>query len=58
VKRGSAAWQAGLRPNDIITSVNKKPVKNLDDFKPHAYNGGSLLLNITRRGQAMFLLLK
>jgi serine protease Do/serine protease DegQ len=58
VKRGSAAWQAGLRPNDIITSVNKKPVKNLDDFKPHAYSGGSLLLNITRRGQAMFLLLK
>jgi len=58
VKRSSAAWQAGLRANDIITSVNKKPITNLDDFKPHAYNGGSLLLNISRRGQAMFLLLK
>lgn len=58
VKRGSAAWFAGLRKNDIITSVNKKPIESLEDFKPLAYNSESLLLNITRKGRAMFLLLK
>ncbi len=58
VKRGSAAWFAGLRKNDIITSVNKQPIESLEDFKPLAYNGESLLLNITRKGRAMFLLLK
>ncbi len=58
VKRGSPAWAAGLRENDIITSVNKKPVENLDDFKPLVYNNEPLLLNLTRNGQAMFLLLR
>jgi serine protease Do/serine protease DegQ len=58
VKRGSAAWYAGLRQDDIITSVNKQRIKNLEDFKPLAHNGKALLLNITRRNRAMFLLLK
>jgi serine protease Do/serine protease DegQ len=58
VKRGSAAWYAGLRQDDIITSVNKQHIKNLEDFKPLAHNGKALLLNITRRNRAMFLLLK
>ncbi len=58
VKRGSAAWQAGLRANDIITSVNRQAVTSLEDFKPHAYNEQTLLLNIIRRGTAVFLLLK
>ncbi|MDF1589796.1 MAG: DegQ family serine endoprotease [Gammaproteobacteria bacterium] len=58
VKRGSPAWAAGLRENDIITSVNKKPVKNLEDFKPLAYSNEPLLINLTRNGQAMFLLLR
>jgi len=59
VKPGSPAAMAGLRTQDIITSVNKQPVASLDDFKPYAYDGGEqLLLNITRNGRAMFLILK
>lgn len=59
VKRGSAADIAGLRTNDIITSVNKNLVASLEEFKPYAYSDGKqLLLNITRNGQAMFLILR
>tara|TARA_R110001606_G_scaffold346892_4_gene495988 strand:+ start:14373 stop:15752 length:1380 start_codon:yes stop_codon:yes gene_type:complete len=59
VKRGSPADIAGLRTNDIITSVNKNIVTGLEEFKPYAYSAGKqLLLNITRNGQAMFLILR
>jgi serine protease Do/serine protease DegQ len=58
VKRGSAAWQAGLRANDIITSVNRQRIESLEQFKPLAHSSESLLLNIIRQGNAMFLLLK
>ena len=58
VKRGSAAELAGLRANDIITSVNKQTVENLESFKPLVLNNSKqLLLNITRNWQAMFLIL-
>jgi serine protease Do/serine protease DegQ len=58
VKRGSAAWQAGLRSEDIITSVNRQGVNSLESFKPLVHNADQLLLNIVRGRQAMFLLLK
>jgi len=59
VKRGSSASNAGLRAGDIITSVNKQTIKNLEDFKPLVFNNGKqLLLNITRNGRAMFLILR
>jgi serine protease Do/serine protease DegQ len=58
IKRNSPAERAGLRKGDIITSVNKKIIRNLVEFKPLAFNGGKqLLLNITRNKQAMFLIL-
>jgi len=59
VKRNSPAAYAGLRPNDIITSVNRQAVENLEEFKPLAYsNGEQMLLNISRKGRAMFLILR
>jgi len=59
VKRGSPAWLAGLRANDIITSVNKQAVANLAEFKPLVHNNGKdLLFNITRKQRSMFLLLR
>ena len=33
VKPGSAADEAGLQPGDLITQVNRRPVKNLADYK-------------------------
>ena len=32
VRAGSKAWEAGLRQGDIITSVNQRPVADLDEF--------------------------
>jgi Do/DeqQ family serine protease len=58
VKRGSPAWQAGLRSQDVITSVNRQEVYGLESFKPLVHNADQLLLNIIRGRQAMFLLLK
>ncbi|MBM4148285.1 MAG: DegQ family serine endoprotease [Lentisphaerae bacterium] len=32
VEQGSAAWNAGIRPGMVITSVNRKPVSSVRDF--------------------------
>ena len=59
IKRGSPAANSGLQVNDIITSVNKQQVTNLNDFKSLvSHNKTQLLLNITRNQQAMFLILR
>lgn len=58
VKRGSPAWHAGLRGEDIITSVNRRSVSSLEQFKPLVKNTEQVLLNIVRGRRAMFLLLK
>lgn len=58
VKRDSPAWNAGLRSEDVITSVNRQPVDSLETFKPLVHNADQLLLNIVRGRRAMFLLLK
>ncbi|VGO22924.1 Do family serine endopeptidase [Pontiella sulfatireligans] len=33
VEQGGAAWRAGLTPGQLITSVNRRPVADLNDFK-------------------------
>ena len=58
VKRNSPAWHSGLEPKDIITSVNKTPVKSLEQFKSLVRTDGRLLLNLTRNGRAMFMILR
>ncbi len=59
VERGSAAWSAGLRKGDIITSINRKRVENLDALKEAlGHNGKSLLLNVRRGNGAMFLFIQ
>lgn len=58
VERGSPAWIAGLRSYDIITSVNRQPISNLEEFKQLVSGQSELLLNIVRENQAMFLLLR
>jgi serine protease Do/serine protease DegQ len=58
VEPGSAAWNAGLREDDIIYSINKKLVENFDDAYAAARSSRYLLLNIQRGDQAMYILLK
>lgn len=54
VSRNGQAAQAGLRPGDVITAVNRRPVADLAQFYQalHAYKG-TLLLTV-RRGDMVF----
>ena len=58
VKHDSPAQYSGLRPEDIITSVNKQAVSSLEDFKPLVQNNRTLLLNITRDKQTLYLFIR
>lgn len=58
VTKGSVAWEHGVRANDIITSVNRQPVKNLDSFRKAIAEQEVLMLNIVRGTGAMFVLLQ
>ncbi|MGX2040021.1 DegQ family serine endoprotease [Methylocaldum sp. MU1018] len=56
VERGSPAWMAGLRQGDIITSVDRRPVKNLEEFRAAAESSKDvLLLNVRRGDSALFI---
>jgi serine protease Do/serine protease DegQ len=56
VERGSPAWSTGLRPNDIIVSINQVPVVSVDDV-PAALqrNPAALQMNIRRGGSALYI---
>lgn len=59
IERNTPAAQAGLRPGDIISSVNRQPVRSLDEFEAATQQArGQLLLNIRRGSQAFFLMLR
>jgi len=54
----SPAWKAGIRKEDVITSVNRKPVTNPGELMAAASQaGGSLLLNIIRGDGSLFVLI-
>ncbi len=59
VEFGSPAWQAGLREGDVILSVNRKPVKSVDEFFSVASKSPNrLLLRIQRGNFSLFLVLE
>jgi Do/DeqQ family serine protease len=58
IHTGSYAFQAGLRPGDIIVSANRQPVATLDDLKRAAMGGRELLLNLQRGGSAFFIIMR
>jgi serine protease Do/serine protease DegQ len=59
VKRGSPAWSAGLRPDDIIVSINQQPVSSMDDVAAAARrDADALLLNIRRGNGALFVVIR
>lgn len=58
VRRDSRAWNSGIRRGDIITSINRRTVRDMASFKRVLQNRqGTLLLNIRRGGGALFLYL-
>jgi Do/DeqQ family serine protease len=58
IHTASQAFQAGLRPGDVIVMANRQPVRNLADLERVARGGRELLLNIQRDDQGFFLLLR
>ena len=59
VKRGSRAWQSGIRGGDIILSVNRIAVSNVNEFYQLAKkHGGALLLHILRGNNAAFVVVR
>jgi serine protease Do len=61
VKPGSAADDAGLRSGDVITQVNRRPVKNLADYNREISRNEKTksVLFLVRRGESsVFLALK
>jgi len=58
VKRGSVAWDHGMREKDLVVSANRSPVKDLGSFRDAIAQKDVLMLNIMRDNKALFLLLK
>ena len=58
VEPGSAAWNIGLRKGDIIYALNKRLVETFEQAYAAVQSSRSLLLNIHRGDQAMYLLIK
>ncbi|MFP5506884.1 MAG: PDZ domain-containing protein, partial [Gammaproteobacteria bacterium] len=56
----SPAAHTGLRPGDLVVSVNRVPVKTIADMEKAARGAGQsgLLLNVQRGGGALFLLIR
>jgi serine protease Do len=54
----SHAWQADLRPGDVITSVNERKISNINDMKAVAgRDKPTIVLNVLRGAGAMFLVI-
>lgn len=61
VDPNSAADQAGVQAGDVILEVNRKPIKNLNDFRgatAKLESGQTVLLLLQRGGDPLFLALQ
>jgi serine protease Do/serine protease DegQ len=59
IAQDSQGWLSGIRQGDIITSINREPVTDTQDFLATVGKyPGSLLLRIVRGNSAAFLVLR
>lgn len=58
VEPGSPAAHTGLRRGDIITSANRKNIKNISEFQAAIASNKTLLVNIRRGNSSLFLFLQ
>lgn len=58
VEQGSPAARTGLRRGDIITSANRKNIKNIAELKGAIKGNSSLLINVRRGNGSLFLFLQ
>jgi serine protease Do len=58
VESGSAAEEAGVQPGDVILEINRKPVRNVDDWRKLSKalaKDDAALLRIARNGGRLFI---
>ena len=60
VEQGSRAWNNDLRPNDIITAVNRNAVDSAENLQDGlaASRGTVVALGVIREGQNLFLIMR
>ena len=59
VERGSPAWSAGLRADDIIVSINEQALATVDDVAVAVKrNPDALLMNIRRGNGALYIVIR
>ncbi|MDD5037539.1 MAG: DegQ family serine endoprotease [Methylococcaceae bacterium] len=58
IHTGAYAFQAGLRPGDIIVAANRQATGSMDELKRAVSGSRELLLNIQRGDGAFFLMLR
>ena len=58
VEPGSPAARTGLRRGDIITSANRKNIKNINELQLAIAKSKSLLINVRRGSGSLFLFLQ
>ncbi|MCC7413597.1 MAG: DegQ family serine endoprotease [Gammaproteobacteria bacterium] len=59
VERDSALWRAGVRAGDIVLSVNRQPIENLNGFLALvSQHRGPLLFQIRRGNAVAFMIIK
>ena len=59
--QGGAAFDAGIRPNDVITEIDRKAVTSVADFRNIAGNlaaDRAVPVRIVRQGRALYLVMK
>ena len=59
VEQGSPAWQAGLRPKDVVVGVNRHPVKSVDQLsKELKESNRQTALFLKRSGEDMLVVVQ
>ncbi|MEO5332610.1 MAG: DegQ family serine endoprotease [Magnetococcus sp. YQC-5] len=61
VEHGGPAEQAGIQTGDVIQEINRKPIKNMNDFRSITAKlepGQTLLLLLQRGGDPLFMALQ
>jgi S1-C subfamily serine protease len=59
VEQGSPAWNAGLRPKDVVIGVNRKPVKSVEELTAELKDSNrQTALFLQRDGQDMLIVVQ
>ena len=61
VTAGRPAAEAGMRRGDVITEINRKPVRNVEDYRrltAHLKKGDTALMLVRRGGSTIYIAVK